>query len=170
MLVADFLVMMFTLFFFFKDGRHEAVAELGYDFSYESYVAKTDSLAVHSLRLFGNLDWNSYVVKTSTPGIDEGLADQIGKNGLVPGNTPRARRRFLVEVVEAVPPGLEKLGVGALSDVTQYDTALAEETTASGPSSMPDRSVTRMPGRAMASGIPGSPAPLPTSSRLPGVS
>jgi hypothetical protein len=30
----------------------EAVAELGYDFTYESYVGKTDSLAIHSMRIF----------------------------------------------------------------------------------------------------------------------
>jgi hypothetical protein len=36
----------------YKNARHEAVAEIGYDFSYESYVGKTDSVAIHSLRLF----------------------------------------------------------------------------------------------------------------------
>lgn len=36
----------------FKDNRNEAVVELGYDFTYESYVGKTDSLAIHSMRIF----------------------------------------------------------------------------------------------------------------------
>jgi len=37
----------------YHDARQDAVAEVGYDFSHESYTSGgTDSLAVHSLRLF----------------------------------------------------------------------------------------------------------------------
>jgi len=36
----------------YKDDVHEIVAEIGYDFTYESYVGKTDNLAIHSARLY----------------------------------------------------------------------------------------------------------------------
>jgi hypothetical protein len=37
----------------YKDDAHEVVAEIGYDFTYESYVApNTDALSIHSARLF----------------------------------------------------------------------------------------------------------------------
>ena len=36
----------------YKSPRHEATAEAGYDFSYESYISAADSISIHSLRLF----------------------------------------------------------------------------------------------------------------------
>ena len=36
----------------FKNDHNLALAEIGYDFSYESYVSAPDAVAIHSLRLF----------------------------------------------------------------------------------------------------------------------
>ena len=36
----------------YKSEMHELAAEVGYDFTYESYVADADALAIHSARLF----------------------------------------------------------------------------------------------------------------------
>jgi hypothetical protein len=36
----------------YKDDVHELVGEIGYDFSYESYVADVPSVSIHSLRAF----------------------------------------------------------------------------------------------------------------------
>ena len=41
-----------------KSERHEAIAEIGYDFTFEDYVGDTDSLAIHSARVFaGYAGW-----------------------------------------------------------------------------------------------------------------
>jgi len=36
----------------YKNDQHEIAAEVGYDFTYESFVAPVDALAIHSVRLF----------------------------------------------------------------------------------------------------------------------
>ncbi len=56
----------------YKTDRNELVAEIGYDFSYESYTGDVDSVAIHSLRLFAG-DTTKITAATSFFANIEGL-------------------------------------------------------------------------------------------------
>ncbi len=47
----------------YKTDAHEVVAEAGYDFTYESYVADVDALAIHSARFFAG--WNGKLTEVT---------------------------------------------------------------------------------------------------------